>query len=741
MAKSVGKPNGKQVNTADILNALKKYYFWGVVPILVLVAFFLKSGAQKTVKTTYDSETSAIDNSLKSMQTISGNKKHPTQKTVEAIAAEDAALSKNVYETWELMYNEQKRRNKWPRRLSREFLDIVENAKFESPIGVGKPYVLEDYADMMSSNLPQLLIDVNRRRYQVRCYQFVPGDGTGSFEPVYILPNEDPNSAADPILYLFGPAGESGEVTVYQYFESKGYIDEVRESTLRTKLLGIPKEERRDYWVETDPMITDPNNYVTSKTSGAMPGMMPGMMPGGLPAVKAGGGNTGNEPIPGEGVDPALTNFNPSGYDFTGTDSATGYPGLPLLQDRSRQVGNVDWPNPEIFELLSWTGTVPKSIEVWYLQEDLWVYQAILRVVMRSNGILSDAVLQGTANGIQTEISEPKSDQAEDPRSSAANNIGKSAIKCIEGILIGQKAASAWSTIKGLSLIGFNPNGEAGAPMMMPGMPGMPGGMPPMPGGMPGMPGGMPPMPMPMPAAGGAGPGMTPNAAAAGADLTTETGIRASLKEGRYLDGAEEPLKADDSPPFAEFKRMPVVMKLVVDQRRIPEILINCANCSMPIDVRHVRIAPDKAGIGVGRGSDSGTDSNQSSGGVSLGRSALGEMSGYGSDAIRIEIYGIINIFNAPDPALLGTGQADEGKKAKGGVSGVPNVPGTPNLPGAGAPPAETPAAPSADGGEVVPSETETPAAAAESPVGVETPASAEPVPAAAPAESAPPAE
>jgi hypothetical protein len=178
------------------------------------------------------------------------------------------------------------------------------------------------------------------------------------------------------------------------------------------------------------------------------------------------------------------------------------------------------------------------------------------------------------------------------------------------------------------------------------GIPGAAGG--------PGAIGGMPPMMPGMPGAG--------SAATGGVD---EAQIRADLRDNRYLNASEEPLASNQAAPFAEFKRMPIIMKLIVDQRRIPEILVNCANGSMPIDVRHVRIAPDNASSGGSQGAAAmGTVPGAASGGVSLGRSALGETSGYGSDAIRISIYGIINIFNAPDPEVFGTGMDDIEKQA-----------------------------------------------------------------------------
>lgn len=207
---------------------------------------------------------------------------------------------------------------------------------------------------------------------------------------------------------------------------------------------------------------------------------------------------------------------------------------------------------------------------------------------------------------------------------------------------------------------------------------------------------------------------------------------------GRYIDDEGSPLMPDDKPPFAEFNRMPVCLKLAVDQRRIPEILVSCANSSMPIDVKHVRVCPDNnipftmpvdttgsdssgmggmggmgmmsggmgmmsgsgsgsggvggAGASAGRNGGRGSAGNRGSaggmgaggaGGMSGGRGAAGGMSGsgsgtgdmgggveigrselsqseYGPDTIRVEIYGVINIYNEPNKENFATGKAAE---------------------------------------------------------------------------------
>ena len=80
------------------------------------------------------------------------------------------------------------------------------------------------------------------------------------------------------------------------------------------------------------------------------------------------------------------------------------------------------------------------------------------------------------------------------------------------------------------------------------------------------------------------------------------------LLNGRYLDENGQPLPASaamtsTSGPFAEFKQIFVYMKFVMDQRKVPDLLAACANSTLPIETRQVRIRP----IG-GRTSGGGVD-------------------------------------------------------------------------------------------------------------------------------------
>ncbi|MDR0335560.1 MAG: hypothetical protein LBI18_00540 [Planctomycetaceae bacterium] len=283
---------------------------------------------------------------------------------------------------------------------------------------------------------------------------------------------------------------------------------------------------------------------------------------------------------------------------------------LPLGPDGEeiyRYVGTVDWPNPETRTVTSSWARLPKSNEVWFAQEELWVYHALLSVIKESN----------------TEATGPHN----------------AVVKRIENLLIGQAAAAALES-RSSSRLG----GAGGASSMEGGEYSS------------------------MDSAGGDG----------GGGLTvarTEEDVITIKKNNRYVDDKAKPLKANDKAPFDQFKRMPICLRLIVDQRRIPEILVNCANCSMPIDVLWVRINPaatkpfdlgaydaSVTASGAGGGGDMGggmgsemSGGGYSGGGSEGGRSTTGDdtqvridsIGGiYGTNAIPIEIYGCINIFN-----------------------------------------------------------------------------------------------
>lgn len=341
----------------------------------------------------------------------------------------------------------------------------------------------------------------------------------------------------------------------------------------------------------------------------------------------------------------------------TGIDMGFDLPLSEEGEEMYRVVGVVDWPAPETRTVTSSWGRIPKSAEVWFAQEELWVYNALLWVIKTSNA------------------------QATGPHNAV--------VKRIENLLIGQLASQELAT-QSNNRIGASGGGMDGS-MSMDGA--MGGGMG---GGMGSMSGGM------------GGDGMSGSMGSGMMARTEEEAIMLK-KHYRYVDDKGTPLGAEDAPPFEQFNRMPICLRLVVDQRYIPEILVNCANSAMPIDVLWVRINPaaaqpyelsayDSSLMGDG-GSDGGMMGGgmggSSMGGSGMGGSSMGGMSGsgrsggssrpggssggddtnikmdgigglYGTNAIPIEIYGCINIFNPvehgglQEPRAIATEEPEE---------------------------------------------------------------------------------
>jgi hypothetical protein len=371
-----------------------------------------------------------------------------------------------------------------------------------------------------------------------------------------------------------------------------------------------------------------------------------------------------------------------------------GLGGANATDTEEEWIGAVDWNPTDIQSLetrFTWKDSTPSTLAVVLAQEDLWVIEALLRVIAETNG--------------------------------KGATYATAAVKRIEALQIGRDAVARGGEDTIFRAGGAQAGGGMGGPGG--GMPGMGG---PAMGGMggPGMgrpgtggPGiGGPGMPgMGGPAMGGPGmagaPGMG-GTGAAGADDSR-------LIEGRYVDGKGLPLSAEaEFPyakhPFAEFKMMPIRMNLVMDQRRIPRLLVACANSNMPIEVQRVRIkghgssgaavaaAPMGGGMMGGRGGMDGMLGGR--GGVG-GQSPAADSHESQLD-VPVEIYGVIYIYNPPDREKLGTGAASTEKTADGGAAaaaapaGTP-ASGTPARPDAAQPANATPAAPVAPAAQGAP--------------------------------------
>ena len=354
---------------------------------------------------------------------------------------------------------------------------------------------------------------------------------------------------------------------------------------------------------------------------------------------------------------------------------------------REELVGKVDWAMTDVKRIRAgyYWKTRPTTTQVRLAQEDLWVYEALLRIIAKTN--------------------------------ETATSQYNAAVKSIQSLEIGQRAAGAFaqSRVSGARAGAMGRSGgsgegmyeEAGSEGMaadsgaeMAAMPGPGMGM----GGMEG-------------ASDYGGAGGT-----VGSTGSAEERIKSQLINYRYVDRNGMPLAATASPPFAEFKMMPVRMLLVVDQRRVANLLINCANSPMPVVVWQVGLNPGKGGtlnLGTAGSGMEGAYGGAFGGGLGGMPMGGGDRYGEGTGAsgymgggptaqnrgqqttydMPIEIQGIIYVFNPPDREKLGTGSA--GEEAPMPPSGAPAIPpaAAPGMPPAGVPvvpPAGAPATPPA---------------------------------------------
>ena len=745
---------------------LKKYYFWIVLPLIVVVAIVFTFMVKGKIKKAYVEKSEAITTAKKDVDEVASNSKHPNDDTISAIKKETGILADNVYNAWTLMYDDQKMRNRWPRQLSREFLDLVENKlNFRDPIGVGKPYLLEDYGFFIANHLPDLLVEMNRRRCQVKHYKLLKKNEMSllgiqgleeRFWPVYVAKDADGNNITYVAIYSDLENEKSPIRDVLLYDVKKDLVSQIDDSQLRDELKAVTDPE--PYYLDVDPYILDPKNMIeygmqdtdlqsimqAIQSPGVEGGGSAGVSGGGAGPMSAGPGSTGGPgggsrgsangmgevggsmggmsfgiaQIPGDGYDPAEEQVAGTSLEELGGGGAVGgmtgmpgmpgatgggtpgavggrsarggaggpggvtggprggmgvggmggmeggtnvedpswsqkiYPGLPPYKERRRIVGNVDWPYPEIYSMLTWDSqSSPTSIEVWYAQETLWVYEALIRVIAATNATSAEYT----------------------------DNIAKAPVKCVEEMLIGQNAAIEFTTLGETigDLTGKSANtmdmGVTSSDMMA-SVTGMAGGE------------------------------------ASILSGSAENQALTKILIGRYVgdkdDKKDQPLMHDDKPPYAEFNKMPICLKVDIDQTRIPDLLVSCANSTMPIDIRHIRIMPDNnvpfvmpiplenmtmdaaagsmmgamgdmmGGMSGGLSSSGGNDPNGRNsrgaagdmngmggmgglGGVEIGRSDLSQ-SEYGPDTIRVEIYGVINIYNKPNKANFATGASAE---------------------------------------------------------------------------------
>jgi hypothetical protein len=265
----------------------------------------------------------------------------------------------------------------------------------------------------------------------------------------------------------------------------------------------------------------------------------------------------------------------------------------------------VDWNDYGEIELKLVWDQLPASLKVWVTQEDLWVYETLLNVIAKTN--------------------------------EGATGNHDAAIKQIVRLQVGRDAAlESASTGRITRMQAGAGSEEPRGPQAMPGA----GEGDPMRAGEPGR----------------AGSGT--------ADAEAEAKY---LAQYRYLGDDGKPIADAAAAGSAglEFKRLPVRMELIMDQRKLPLLLVECANATLPVEVEQVRINATAGAGGLGRDVVRTVMPRRDEGvgvGSSFARPGMmgeGGVAGAADPAIvPVTIHGIIYIYMPPNLEALGISES-----------------------------------------------------------------------------------
>ncbi|MCA9234727.1 MAG: hypothetical protein KDA44_04625 [Planctomycetales bacterium] len=329
----------------------------------------------------------------------------------------------------------------------------------------------------------------------------------------------------------------------------------------------------------------------------------------------------------GEGVigGEMLAGMHGGGYDRGGE---MGGPGMMPIEEEDYLVQWLD--QGRVQQQLTFLSR-PSAMQIWVTQEDLWVYETLLNVIANTN------------------------------KAKGATRPDNTAIRAIVALEVGREAALAATGTgnilmpAGAAAGGFG--GEMGGEMGAYGREGGGGGE--------------------MGAYGRGG-----EMDRYGGEGGDESSIDAMLVEGRYVDDAGQPV-ADLESAGAQFRRLPVHMTLLMDQRWLPTVLVECANSPLPIEVTCVRVNPEQSGQGVesalnsGGAGGAGGGYGRGGGGYSapMGGGEFGGGGGYGrggggatvnlsdlksSGLDTIDIQGVVYIYQRPNKEVLALPGEDE---------------------------------------------------------------------------------
>jgi hypothetical protein len=264
----------------------------------------------------------------------------------------------------------------------------------------------------------------------------------------------------------------------------------------------------------------------------------------------------------------------------------------------------VEWLDQDKLRVkLAFATDKPTPLQIWVTQEDLWVYETLLNVIAKTN------------------------------KARGATRPDNAAIRTIVSLEVGPGAALGMGMGSGHV---FMPSGGAGAAVaggeMMDGGRGAYSEMAPSPEMMDG---------------GRGGYGEMDGGMMAGGDPAA---IDAAMLANRYLGDDGAPIADGSGDLGKEFRQLPIRMELVIDQRYIPQLLLECANSPLPIEVKQLRINPDKSQAGF-----------EGQGGMSGGYSSGGATVTIDDPAFALlQLKGVVFIYNQPTAEPAATAPASE---------------------------------------------------------------------------------
>ncbi|MFV2067443.1 MAG: hypothetical protein ACC645_10720 [Pirellulales bacterium] len=228
-----------------------------------------------------------------------------------------------------------------------------------------------------------------------------------------------------------------------------------------------------------------------------------------------------------------------------------------------------------IEERLVWERT-PASLMIWLTQEDLWVYETLLKIIAKVN--------------------------------ESASGHHDAVIKEIRQIMVGRDAAAQSKSTGRIWKLGQAAKERGGA-------------------------------------SSGARreESRGRSEGRSGEKASDPEAVAEALTVRRYLNEEGEPIeKAPVGDDSSSFKRLPIYMELLMDARELPRLLAECANATLPVEVKQVRINPG-AQVRANRPTEGRRTARSGEGGEAADPAI-----------VPVTIQGIIYIFNPPNRELLG---------------------------------------------------------------------------------------